>query len=184
MPLSRKRFQLTKPFFCRYGGDMRKAVYAGSFDPITKGHLDIVGQALNVFDEVVIGVGINPKKNRMFDIEATDDMIGESLSLRIAGGFDRVEIHHFEGALVDFAHEVDAAAIVRGLRQVSDFNDEFTQHGVNSRLSDIPIVYFICHERFLHVSSSTAKELVRYDKPVDWLVDDHVEAYLRDAILL
>lgn len=148
-----------------------RAVYPGSFDPMTRGHLDIVGKARKVFDEIVVGIGVNPGKTRLFNYSESIALIEASLHLR---GWDNVTVRRFDNALVDFAAEVKATAIMRGFRQITDFNDEFTQHGVNSRLTDLPITYFICAEEFLHVSSSTAKTLVRYDKPVDWLVDEHV----------
>jgi pantetheine-phosphate adenylyltransferase len=158
----------------------RKAIYAGSFDPFTKGHMDVVEQALKVFDEVVIGIGVHPKKERTFKPWDSVELILESLRIR---NIDlRVTVDHFDNALVDFAAAHRADFIVRGFRQITDFNDEFTQHGVNSRLTDATITYFICHERFLHVSSTTAKELVRLGKPVDWLVDEHVAMALRGKV--
>jgi pantetheine-phosphate adenylyltransferase len=159
---------------------MKKAVYAGSFDPMTKGHFDIVEQALMIFDEVVIGIGVHPKKQRLFSIDETISLILQSLSQRHLR--DRIVIKQFDNALVHFARDEGADAIVRGLRQATDFNDEFIQHGINSRVSDIPITYFICHQDFLHVSSSSAKQMVTYGLDVDWLVDGHVASALSKAI--
>jgi pantetheine-phosphate adenylyltransferase len=158
---------------------MRKAVYAGSFDPMTKGHIDIVKQALKVFDDIVIAIGVNPRKERFFGITETCEMIGESMLLHFCEDAPRVSIQSFENALVHFAEQQEATAIVRGLRQVSDFNDEFTQNGINSRLTEIPITYFICATEFLHVSSSSAKEMARYGLDTSWLVDPHVATALR-----
>lgn len=158
---------------------MKRALYAGSFDPITRGHIDIVEQALKVFDEVIMAIGSNRAKTRTFTIEESLELIRYSISVR-SEMRPKVWAKSFEGALVDFAAESHSDVIVRGLRQISDFPDEFVQHGVNTRLSSIPICYFICHSDYLHVSSSTAKMAASLGKRVDWLVDDHVERALLD----
>jgi pantetheine-phosphate adenylyltransferase len=157
---------------------MRKAIYAGSFDPFTKGHMDIVEQALMIFDNVIVAIGDNPRKSRLFSIEETLPMIRETMSLHLGTDAPRIQVTTFNNALVRYAEEQKASAIVRGLRQVSDFNDEFIQNGINSRLTDIPITYFICATEFLHVSSSSVKEMARYGLDTDWLVDPHVVAAL------
>jgi pantetheine-phosphate adenylyltransferase len=143
-----------------------KAVYAGSFDPFTRGHLDIVEQALKVFDQVIIAIGENPSKKRLFDIATAKMLIGRHFNGDIN---KRIVVTTFKGALVNFADSFGDAlgngrctAIIRGLRQISDFNDEFRMHGVNSRaMPSIPMVYFICHSDYLHVASSTAREMGR-----------------------
>jgi pantetheine-phosphate adenylyltransferase len=156
---------------------MSNAIYAGSFDPFTKGHWDIVDQALKVFDRVTLGVGWNPSKKRMFSIQETTDLINKARAEREDGW--KIDVTSFDGALVYFAEREKKSAIIRGLRQVSDFNDEFIQHGVNSRASNIPIVYFICHNEFLHVSSSTAKMMIKVGLDVSWLVDKETEYAMR-----
>jgi pantetheine-phosphate adenylyltransferase len=160
---------------------MSHVLYAGSFDPFTIGHADVLEKGLRVFDRATVAIGVNPaKKTRCLDISQSQSLIGHSLAMR--GWADRVDVQSFEGALVDFAESLAVDAILRGLRGSSDFNDEFTQHGVNARLTRIPILYVIGQEQFLHVSSSTAKELVRYGKSPDWLVDPHVEEALKAAL--
>lgn len=167
-----------------------KAVYAGSFDPITLGHLDIVSKALTVFDEVHIAIGSNPKKTRMFGVKESCLMIRDSILEMVAPLTwedqkdhvkDRVSVGSFVGvSLLAYARSVEATHIVRGLRQASDFNDEFTLHGVADRIDPtIPMVHFICQERFLHVSSSTAKELASLSEDTSWLVTSNVEAALK-----
>lgn len=157
---------------------MSLAVYAGSFDPITKGHFDIVEQALKVFDKVVIAIGRNPDKKRLFPWAGSMLLIERAISDR--GLSERVSAKSFEGALVDFAAEIEATAIVRGLRQVSDFNDEFVQHAFNERMTELPLVYFICQHEYLHVSSSSVKMLAALKKDISWMVDPAVERALKD----
>ena len=151
---------------------MKRAIYAGSFDPMTKGHWNVVEQAIKVFDEIIIGIGENPTKKRLFSIPETISIIEESLQLR---AWDHIFVEPFDGVLMRFAQTRRCDAVIRGLRQISDFGDEFTQHGVNTRISTIPMVYFICENEFLHVSSSTAKTMASYGERIDWLVDPHVE---------
>lgn len=148
-------------------------LYAGSFDPITRGHFDIIKQALNLFDIVEVAIGINPKKVRLFSPAhsmslAMDALEEEGIST------ERVRASHFTGSLMNYARTQNASAVVRGLRQVSDFNDEFTLHGVFEHTMDIPVVYLICKQEYLHVSSSTARELVSLGEPVEWLVHERV----------
>lgn len=165
-----------------------RALYAGSFDPITRGHLDIVGKALKTFDVLHLAVGINPAKKGLFEVDDRLDMIRQSV---MDADFDEsagarqlpaaVEVGSFAGeSVVKYAHRIGATHVVRGLRQFSDFDDEFRYHGMFSRLEpSIPIVHFICQEGFLHVSSSAARELAGLSEDVSWLVTRSVEDALR-----
>ena len=166
-----------------------KALYAGSFDPITRGHLDIIGKALMTFDTVHVAIGANIKKRRAFDIEQSQRLIVGSIiehwpDARAAGADDP---QLFEGALevseyvnqglIAYARRIGATHIVRGLREASDFHDEFNIHGVAARIDpSISMVHFICEAPFLHVSSSTAKELAAVGEDISWLVMPCVEA--------
>lgn len=152
-------------------------VYAGSFDPFTRGHMDVVEQALRVFDEIIIAIGTNPKKTRLFPEEVARRLINDHFEGDIC---KRICVTQFSGALVKFADEQRATSIVRGLRQASDFNDEFILHGANMRaMPTMPMLYFICHSDYLHVSSSTAREMASLKLPIDWLVYPHVADELR-----
>lgn len=164
-----------------------KALYAGSFDPVTRGHLDIIGKALRTFDTVHVAVGSNVRKARLFGVEESQRLIAQSAAElwpeAVAGGDGvlldgALEVGEFtDQSLVAYARRIGATHIVRGLRQASDFNDEFNLHGVAARIDpSIPMVHFICEAPFLHVSSSTAKELDAVGEPIGWLVMPCVEA--------
>lgn len=164
-----------------------KALYAGSFDPVTRGHLDIIGKALLTFDTVHVAVGTNVKKVRMFGVEESQRLLVRSITERWPEAAPAGADILFEGALevgeytnqslVAYARRIGATHIVRGLREASDFNEEFNLHGVAGRIDpSIPMVHFICEAQFLHVSSSTAKELDAMGERIGWLVMPCVEA--------
>lgn len=164
-----------------------KALYAGSFDPVTRGHLDILGKALATFDIVHVAIGANVRKSRTFDVQESQRLIIRSVVERwpeaaTPGGealFDgALEVGEYAGqGLIAYAHSIGATHVVRGLREASDFNDEFNLHGVAGRIDpSILMVHFICEAQFLHVSSSTAKELDSVNERIDWLVMPCVEA--------
>lgn len=160
-----------------------RALYAGSFDPITRGHLDIIQKALKTFDQVHVAVGVNPLKTGLFEVDERLDLIRRSVTeLDPAGAFpEQVEVGSFAGeSVIKYARRIGATHVVRGLRQFSDFDDEFRYHGVFGRLEpSIPMIHIICHETFLHVSSSTARELAALHEDVSWLVTPSVEDALR-----
>jgi pantetheine-phosphate adenylyltransferase len=165
-----------------------KALYAGSFDPITRGHLDIVGKALSTFDAVHVAIGTNVRKQRTFSVEESLGLIRRSIvELWPDAQPDGADGPLFAGALevgeyvnqslIRYARAVGATHIVRGLREASDFNEEFNLHGVAGRIDpSIPMVHFICDAPFLHVSSSTAKELAAMGEDIAWLVMPSVQA--------
>lgn len=169
-----------------------KALYAGSFDPITRGHLDIIGKALMTFDAVHVAIGTNVKKQRTFGVPESQRLIVQSIvehwpeASPTSDGvapreflFDgALEVGEFTNqSLIAYARKINATHIVRGLREASDFNGEFNLHGVAERIdASILMVHFICEARFLHVSSSTAKELDAMGEGIGWLVMPSVEA--------
>lgn len=179
------------------------ALYAGSFDPITRGHLDIISKARSTFDRVYVSIGAHPKKQRLFDTTKSLELICGALNdhfgdmhfkgwrtaetyrengrLECASVDNRVVISSYIGqTLIQHANEIGATHIVRGLRQAGDFNDEFTLAGVGGHLDpNIIFTHFICREEFLHISSSNARELAQYGEDISWLVTPNVE----DALL-
>lgn len=164
-----------------------KALYAGSFDPVTRGHLDIIGKALLTFDTVHVAVGTNVRKVRMFGVEESLRLLVRSITEHWPEAAPAATDPLFEGALevgeytnqslIGYARRIRATHIVRGLREASDFNEEFNLHGVAGRIDpSILMVHFICEAPFLHVSSSTAKELDAVGEGIGWLVTPCVEA--------
>ena len=146
----------------------RKAVYAGSFDPITKGHLDIVRRALGVFDEVVVAVAYNPaKESGLFTAVERVAMIREALE-DVAG---RVSADAFDGLLVDYCDRVGAHAIIRGLRAVSDFEYEFQMAMMNRHLNTRVETYFMtASEAYFYTASRLVKEVASLGGDVSGLV--------------
>jgi pantetheine-phosphate adenylyltransferase len=162
-----------------------RALYAGSFDPITRGHLDVIRKALVTFDTVHVAIGTNVRKQRAFGVEASLRLIRQSVTELWPGSEalfeDVLEIGEYSNqSLIKYARRIGATHIVRGLREATNFNEEFNLHGLAERIDpSIPMVHFICDAQFLHVSSSTAKELDAMDEDIGWLVMPSVEAAFR-----
>lgn len=162
-----------------------KAIYAGSFDPITLGHLDIIEKAVEVFDSVIVAVGHNPKKTGLFTVQERIDLIEESIveyNMPVDEDLkSNVIVTSFNGLLIDFAESHNATHLVRGLRAASDFDMEFTLNGTNAKLNpDIVTTFFMAPEEFLFVSSSTVKELAVNHADVSWMVMPCVEKALQE----
>ena len=133
----------------------RVAVYPGSFDPITKGHVDILTRALGLFDKVIVALANNVRKQALFTLEERAEMIRDSVE---ADG--RVEIDSFEGLLVDYARRRGARAVIRGLRAIADFEYEFQFAHMNRHLApDVETVFLMTSEESFYVSSSLVKEV-------------------------
>ncbi|VAW36342.1 Phosphopantetheine adenylyltransferase [hydrothermal vent metagenome] len=157
------------------------AVYPGTFDPITMGHLDIIRRALEIFDRVIVAVARNPAKTPLFSLEERLRMIKDSLS---PGEEERIEIEAVEGLLVDFAYRKGAKAIVRGLRAVSDFDYEFQMALMNRRLErEVETVFLMTAFRWIYISSSIIKDAARHGGDISGLVPDHVCERLREKFL-
>ena len=153
-----------------------RAVYPGSFDPLTNGHLDLIERSLRIFDELVVAVVTNPAKTAMFSDDERIDMIRESTRhLR------EIEIVVFDGLLVDLVLRVGARAVVRGIRAVSDFEYEFQMALMNRKLrEEIETVFLMPHEAYSYISSRLIKEVAGYGGSVKGLVPVGVEQRLRD----
>lgn len=155
---------------------MKSAVYPGTFDPITNGHIDIIKRSLRIFDRVVIAVAPNPKKTPLFDINERIFMIEEATK-----GMKNVEIEPFEGLLVDYIRQKGAIAIIRGLRAVSDFEYEFQMALMNRKLSDtIETVFMMPSEEYSYLTSSLIKEVASYGGEVKDLVPSIAAKRLKD----
>lgn len=148
---------------------MRRAVCPGSFDPVTNGHLDIVGRAARLFDEVVVAIGVNASKNRLFTPDERIAMLEETTA-----GLANVRIAGFTGLIVDFCREIDAVAIVKGLRGAGDYEYELPMAQMNSHLTDIETVFLPGAVGNAFVSSSLIKEVATLGGDVRGLVPDAV----------
>ena len=141
----------------------RIALYPGSFDPVTRGHLDILERACLVFDRVVVGVLDNPSKSPLFTTEERVDLIRRSIQ-----DAPQVEVDTFDGLTVDFAQRVGAIAIVRGLRVTSDFENEFQMTLMNRRLNpDVHTIFLMTSFSNVFISSSIIKEVFRLGGAID-----------------
>lgn len=144
------------------------AVYPGSFDPITKGHLDIIKRASRIFDTVYVAILTNSSKTPMFSIEERVDFIRRSTS-----GLENIVIDSFSGLLVDYMKKVDAHVIVKGLRAVSDFEYEFQMALMNRKLDkSIETMFMMTSGKYSYLSSSIVKEVARHSGSLDGLVPD------------
>ena len=148
---------------------MRRAVCPGSFDPVTNGHLDIVSRASQLFDEVVVAVGVNKSKSRLFSADERIDMLTEACR-----DFPNVKVDSFSGLLTTFCQERDIVAIVKGLRAVSDFDYELQMAQMNSRLADVETVFVPTSPEYSFLASSLVKEVAAFGGDVSELVPPHV----------
>lgn len=149
----------------------RIAIYPGSFDPITNGHVSIIERGLLLFDRLVIGLLENISKHPLFDVEERKQLVAETFK-----GESRIEVDSFDGLLVDYAKSRNAIAIVRGLRGVADFEYELQMCNMNRRLApNITTVYLMAEDRHSYVSSSLLKEVARLGGDVRGLVPPVVE---------
>ena len=136
---------------------MRRAIYPGSFDPVTNGHLDVIERARKLFDEVVVAVANNDEKQPLFSLEQRLDLLQET-----AGQIENVRIAEFSGLLVEFARAQNAGAVIRGLRAVSDFEFEFQMALMNRNLNAaVETIFLMPKEEYTYLSSRIVKEIAR-----------------------
>lgn len=153
---------------------MRKVIYPGTFDPVTYGHIDIVKRAVDLFASVVVTVAVNPTKQQLFTTEERVYMLKESLK-----GFETVTVDSFDGLVVDHAKEVGATGIIRGLRQVSDFEFEFQMALMNRKLAgDITTIFLMPHEKYTYLNSTIIRNLASLKADVS----DFVPPIVQDAL--
>ena len=144
----------------------RIAIYPGSFDPVTNGHLDIVERGLYIFDKIIVAILLNPAKNSFFPVEERMEMLQDSMK-----HFQNVEFDTFDGLLVDYARKRKAHAILRGMRAVSDFEYEFQLALMNRRLQrDIQTVFLMTGLRWIFTSSSIIKEAAQFGGDIEDMV--------------
>ena len=152
---------------------MRRAVCPGSFDPVTNGHIDIISRASGLFDEVVVAVGVNKSKNRLFEADERIDMLR-----RVCAGYDNVTVDGFSGLLTTFCTERGISAIVKGLRAVSDFDYELQMAQMNSSLTGVETVFVPTSPEYSFLASSLVKEVATFGGDVSGLLPDFVHERL------
>lgn len=153
---------------------MKTAIYPGSFDPITKGHLDILKSGTEIFDKVIIAVAKNSEKNAFLSVEERIKLIKESVK-----DMDNVEVDSFDGLTIDYARKKGAQILLRGLRAVSDFEYEMQLSQTNSALSkDVKTVFLITKPKYNFISSSTIREIYMNNGDISMFVPEPVYEYL------
>ena len=154
---------------------MRRAIYPGSFDPVTNGHLDVIERARKLFDEVIVAVAHNEQKQPLFPLDERLELLRATI-----GELDGVKIAPMNGLLVDFAIEKDATAVVRGLRAVSDFEFEFQMALMNRKLeARVETIFLMPKEEYTYLSSRIVKEIARLGGDVQKFLPAPVAEALR-----
>jgi pantetheine-phosphate adenylyltransferase len=153
---------------------LKIAVYPGSFDPVTYGHLDIIDRALKIFDGVIVAVARNSEKNSLFTVAERVQLLSEILEER-----PQARVDTFEGLLVDYVRQSDASVVIRGLRAVSDFEFEFQLAQMNRTITrEVETLFMMTSVPYSYLSSSIVKEVSSLNGPVDKLVPPLVKAAL------
>lgn len=155
------------------------ALYPGSFDPITYGHLDILERATQLFDTVIATIAVNNRKETVFTGDEREQLLRKCLEEK--SWSDSVEVEQFTGLLVDFAKKKKATTLVRGVRQISDFEYEFRMALTNRRLApDVDTIFLMPNEQLTFISASLVKEVAYWDGDLSSFVPDHVAKALRE----
>ena len=152
------------------------AIYPGSFDPITNGHIDIIKRSLSLFDKVIIAVDDNPPRKFLFTAKERVKMIKEALN-----SYTQIEVESFQGLVVDYAKVKEANFIIRGLRALSDFEYEFQMYLMNKKLNpEIEIIHLMTSQKYSYLSSSIIKEISRLGGTIKNFVPEEVRKNLQE----
>jgi pantetheine-phosphate adenylyltransferase len=161
---------------------MRRAIYPGSFDPVTNGHLDIIERGCKLFDEIIIGILVNPEKTPLFSVEERKEILTEVLK-DLKQGNCKLRVDSFRGLLVNYAVAQQANAIVRGIRAISDYEYELQMALMNRRLEpSIETVFMMPAETYSYVSSRLVKEVFHLGGGVEGLVPPLVEKRMKQKL--
>ena len=162
----------------------RIAVYPGTFDPITNGHMDIISRATRVVDHLIIGMAHNPSKSPMFSLEERTEMVRREIEPIQGAHGCSLEVRTFQNLLMHFVVDAGANLIIRGLRAVSDFEFEFQMTGMNARLnSEVETVFLMASETNQFIASSLVKEIARLDGDINSFVSPYVATSLRQRVI-
>ena len=154
------------------------ALCPGTFDPVTNGHLDVVGRAAQLFDSVIVGVVENPSKTPLFSVDERVRLLEEALK-----ELSNVRVGSFRGLLVDHARAEGASVIVKGLRAISDYEYEIQMAQMNQRIGELDTLFMATSPKWSFLSSSLVKEVASYGGDVEGLVPDHVRKLLVDRLV-
>ena len=156
---------------------MRTAVYPGTFDPVTNGHIDIIERALKIFDRLYVVVADNPQKKSTFTGKERVEMLKEALKKHSS----RIEVEYFDGLLLNYVKSKKSNVIIRGLRAISDFDFEFSRSLLNRKIdSNIETIFIMTKDEYAFLSSSIVKEIAMFNGPVKDFVPQPVEKKLRE----
>ena len=154
---------------------MRKCVFAGTFDPVTKGHENLIEQCLRMFDEVVVAIMVNPNKQPYFTLEQRKEMLKIAL-----GENDKIRVVEHAGTVAELLKKEGTPFYVRGIRNTVDFEYENANYFASKRLNaDMLPIYLPCPQELLHVSSSMVRSSLQFETPISDYVSESVEAYIR-----
>ncbi len=154
------------------------AVYAGTFDPITLGHIDVIKRAVRIFDKVIVAITTNPRKRPLFTLEERVKLAKEALA-----SIENVEVESFTGLLVDYMKKKGARTILRGLREVSDFSYEFQQAIINRKLyEEVDTVFIMTSPKYFYINSTIVKELASLGACISDFVPANVEKALKEKL--
>ncbi|WP_294354584.1 pantetheine-phosphate adenylyltransferase [uncultured Clostridium sp.] len=157
---------------------MKVAVYPGSFDPITLGHLDVITRGAKVFDKVIVGVLVNSDKNGLFDLDERVELIKS-----VTSDLKNVEVVSFNGLLIDFMKQCEANVILKGLRALSDFEYEFQMALMNNKLEpEIETLFMMTSAQYSYLSSSAVKQVAKFGGNLDGLVPSEIIPIVREKI--
>lgn len=157
---------------------MRRAIYPGTFDPITNGHLDVLERACDIFDEVIVAIATASGKTPLFSIPERRNLVAEAIA-EVMPSRTNIRVDVFTGLLVEYAHSQQAIAVVRGLRALSDFEYEFQMALMNRKLEDISTVFLMPHERYTYINSTIIRELAQYQSDVSGFVPKCIQEALK-----
>jgi len=155
---------------------LKIAVYPGTFDPITNGHIDIINRGLRIFDKIIVTVAVNPGKTPLFSLEERIEMIEQSI-----GNVENVEVAQFQGLIAEYLKSVNAIAMIRGLRAISDFEFEFQMSLMNRKLNeDVETVFLMPAQEYIHLNSTLIKEVSSFNGDITEYVPKNVEDKLNE----